>query len=79
MRNLLRLTLALALSTSLSMAQDAAAAAAPGVHTRTMMDTFHEGGWVMYPLLISSMLMVWLIIDGYMKTTKKYAYPCRAG
>ena len=75
MRNLLRLTLALALSTSLSMAQDAAAAAAPGVHTRTMMDTFHEGGWVMYPLLISSMLMVWLIIDGYMKTTKKYAYP----
>ena len=40
-----------------------------------MMDIFHEGGWVMYPLLISSMLMVWLVIDGYMKTTKKYAYP----
>lgn len=77
MRNLLRLTLALALSTSLSMAQDAAAAAAPapGVHTRTMMDTFHEGGWVMYPIVFCSMALIWLVVDGFIRTAKKKVYP----
>lgn len=70
----LRHTLALVLTTALLHAQEAAA---PGVKEKTMMDIFHEGGWVMYPLLISSMLMVWLVIDGYMKTTKKYAYPAQ--
>jgi biopolymer transport protein ExbB len=67
----LRHTLALVLTTALLNAQEAA----PGVQEKTLMDMFHQGGWVMYPLLIGSMMMVWLIIDGYMKTTKKYAYP----
>lgn len=78
MRNLLRLTLALVLTASLSKAQDAAAtaaAAAPGVHTRTMMDTFHEGGWVMYPIVFCSMALIWLVVDGFIRTAKKKVYP----
>jgi len=76
MRHTLRLTLALALTTGLARAQEAAAAApAPGVHTKTMMDTFHEGGWVMYPILICSMALIWLVVDGYMRTAKKKVYP----
>lgn len=72
MTPMLRSALALALTTGLLRANEAAA---PGVHEKTLMEIFHEGGWVMYPLLISSMLMVWLIIDGYMKTAPKFAYP----
>lgn len=64
--------LALGLTTALVRAQEAAG---PGVQEKTLMDIFHEGGWVMYPLLVSSMLMVWLVIDGYMKTAPKFAYP----
>lgn len=73
MRNPLRLTLALALSAGLAQAQEAAAA--PGVHTKTMMDTFHEGGWVMYPILVCSMALIWLVVDGFIRTTKKKIYP----
>lgn len=68
----LRTPLALVLTTALLRAQEAAA---PGVQEKTLMDIFHEGGIVMYPLLVASMIMVWLIIDGYMKTAAKAAFP----
>ncbi len=68
----LRTALALALTTGLLRAQEAAA---PGVTEKSLMDYFEEGGMVMPPLLVGSMIMVWIIIDGYMKTSAKHAYP----
>ena len=64
--------LALGLTTALVRANEAAG---PGVQEKTLMDYFKEGGMVMPPLLVGSMIMVWLIIDGYMKTAPKFAYP----
>ena len=68
----LRTPLALVLTTGLLRAQEAVA---PGVTEKTLMDYFKEGGMVMPPLLVGSMIMVWLIIDGYMKTSAKFAFP----
>lgn len=62
-----------------SMAQEAAApagqeaAAAP--HSKTLMDHFHEGGWVMYPIIICSIALVWLSVDLWMRTAAKKMSP----
>jgi biopolymer transport protein ExbB len=64
-------------------AQDAAApaaagaeSAAPVVTQHSLWDTFQEGGWVMYPLTICSIALVWLTVDLWMRTTiKKMAPP----
>ncbi len=59
-------------------AQEAApageAAAAPP-HQHTMLDTFKEGGWVMYPIAICSVALVWLTVDLWMRTTVKKMAP----
>lgn len=73
---------------AVSHAQDAAPAtpapAAPaadhgGAHgskkDKTLLDYFILGGWVMYPIAGTSILMVWLTIDGYMRTSTKRVYP----
>ena len=73
MRNTLRLTLALALTSAMAHAQEAAAA--PGVHEVTMMQRFKEGGWVMYPIVLCSMALIWLVVDGFIRTAKKKVYP----
>ncbi|MEN3941101.1 MotA/TolQ/ExbB proton channel family protein [Prosthecobacter sp. SYSU 5D2] len=60
-------------------AQDAApageAAAAPVIHEHTLMDRFHEGGWIMYPLLLCSIALVWLTVDLWMRTNVKSMAP----
>jgi biopolymer transport protein ExbB len=61
-------------------AQEAAAAAegagdAPVVHSKTMMELFHEGGWVMYPLTICSIALIWLTVDLWMRTNLKKMAP----
>lgn len=73
---LLALTL-LGLSTAGALAQAAAAAAAPAatVHEKTLMDLFHEGGWVMYPITLCSVAMIWFIVDGFFRTSAKKLYP----
>lgn len=42
---------------------------------KSMLDTYHEGGWVMHILLLFSIAMVWLIIDIWMRTTPKKMTP----
>ena len=47
---------------------EAAAAAKPPA---TLMDKFHHGGWVMYPITLCSVAMVWLVVDLWMRTAIK--------
>lgn len=57
-------------------AQEAAAEeAVETVHTHTLMDRFHEGGWVMYPLTLCSIALVWLTVDLWMRTNLKSMAP----
>ena len=49
--------------------------AAPKVRTKTLLDKLEEGGIVMIPLAICSMLMVYLAGDGFLRTMKKRAIP----
>ena len=62
----------LGLMTIAASAQEAAAA---GVHKKTLMDLFHEGGWVMYPITLCSVAMIWFIVDGYIRTSTGKLYP----
>lgn len=61
------------------LAQDAAPAAAeaaaPEVHQHTLMDRFHEGGWVMYPIMACSVALIWLTTDLWMRTSIKKMAP----
>ncbi len=42
---------------------------------KSMIHTYHEGGWVMHLLLICSIAMVWLIIDVWLRTSSKKMTP----
>ena len=61
----------LGLMTIAATAQEAAG----GVHKKTLMDLFHEGGWVMYPITLCSVAMIWFIVDGYIRTSAGKLYP----
>ena len=57
-------------------ADDAADAPAEKVvHTKTMMEIFREGGWVMYPLTFCSIALIWLTVDLWMRTNVKRMAP----
>jgi len=56
----------LGLLTATASAQEAAAA---GVHHKTLADLFIEGGWVMYPITLCSVAMMWFMVDGFIKTS----------
>lgn len=51
------------------------AAAAPHVEVKTFKDRFIEGGWVMYPLTVCSIALVWLTVDLWMRTSMKKIAP----
>lgn len=62
------------------VAQEPAADLKPGetkveVQQKSLLDIWHHGGWVMYPLALSSMIMVWLSIDIWMRTNAKSMTP----
>lgn len=62
-----------------AIAQDAAELK-PGetkvVHkSKSMLDIWHEGGWVMYPLAACSIALVWLTVDLWMRTALKKMAP----
>jgi biopolymer transport protein ExbB len=61
----------LGLMTIAASAQEAAA----GAHSKTLMDLFIEGGWVMYPITACSVAMIWFIVDGYIRTSAGKLYP----
>lgn len=41
---------------------------APTAETRSLLDTYKQGGWVMHVLLVGSIAMGWLIIDVWLRT-----------
>lgn len=57
-----------------AFSQAAAAPAAEGttevskVETTTLMQKFHHGGWVMYPITVCSVALIWLTVDLWMRT-----------
>lgn len=56
----------------------AAAATAPAAHKgkdKNLFDLYHDGGPVMHFLAVCSVVLVWLTIDGFIKTTAKKVYP----
>jgi len=69
-------SLFLGLATTNMFAQAApAAAAAPNHFDKSLLDLFIEGGWVMYPITVCSVLMIWFIVDGFLKTSTAKLYP----
>lgn len=80
---LLTLTLiALAVCGPLSaIAQEAATPAASpapaeqGAHKKTLFEMIKEGGWVMFPIGACSILTLYLIGDGVMRTSRNKALP----
>lgn len=57
-------------------AADAAAeTAAAEVSEDSFLDTLKQGGWVMWFLLAASIALVWLTVDGFMRSTIKRMFP----
>ncbi|HEX5176057.1 MAG TPA: MotA/TolQ/ExbB proton channel family protein [Chthoniobacteraceae bacterium] len=53
----------------------AAPAEAVPVHNKTLWETIKEGGWVMVPIGLCSVLTLYLIGDGILRTGKKRVLP----
>lgn len=55
--------------------EPAAEAAAEAVSEDSFLDTLKQGGWVMWPLLFCSIALVWITVDGYMRSMIKRMFP----
>lgn len=44
-------------------------------HSKTAIEVWQEGGWVMYPLAFCSIALVWLAVDIFMRTSSKKMAP----
>jgi biopolymer transport protein ExbB len=64
-----------ALAAPLLAQADPKPADAPVVRKKTLMDHFHEGGWVMYPILICSFGTAYLCWEGANRTSMKKMAP----
>ena len=58
-----------------ALAQAASPAADAPVVRKTLMDHFHEGGWVMYPILLCSIGTAYLCWEGANRTSIKKMAP----
>ncbi|MEI6712248.1 MAG: MotA/TolQ/ExbB proton channel family protein [Verrucomicrobiota bacterium] len=67
--------LALASIVCIPQAQAAEEKEKAAVHTKTLWEQIYEGGWVMIPIGICSVLTVYLCGDGWMKTGRKRTSP----
>ena len=56
-------------------AAPASAAANPPVHTKTLWEQIKEGGWVMFPIGACSILTLYLIGDGILRTSSNRVLP----
>jgi biopolymer transport protein ExbB len=76
-----KLTLALLLigffcvGATVATAADAEKKDAKAPHTKTLLTTIMEGGWVMFPICIMSVLTVYLSTEGVKKTSVKKTSP----
>ena len=59
----------------MTVAASAAEEVAKKTGEKTLMDLFHEGGWVMYPITLCSVAMIWFIVDGFIRTSAGKLYP----
>ncbi|MBP7948279.1 MAG: MotA/TolQ/ExbB proton channel family protein [Verrucomicrobiales bacterium] len=60
-------SLSLAFTTALLVALPSLASAQE-VHSKSFFKKLEEGGWVMIPLAICSIAMLWLLVDGILRT-----------
>lgn len=75
-RLLLLVLFLIACAMPVALAQEPTEAnAAPKVHKKTLIATLAEGGIVMIPLALCSILMVYLAGDGYLRTMRKRSIP----
>lgn len=79
--SLVAILFTLAAAMPIALAQDAPAAEGGAAteevvkHDKTMMEVFKQGGWVMYPLTICSIALIWLTVDLWMRTNLKRMAP----
>jgi biopolymer transport protein ExbB len=72
---LLLLTAFLCLGTAISSAEEPAKKDAKAAHSKSLLETLVEGGWVMFPIGIMSILTVYLSTDGIRNTSIKKTSP----
>jgi biopolymer transport protein ExbB len=48
---------------------------APPVHTKSLWEKIVEGGWIMFPIGACSIMTVYLIVDGVVRTSRKNVLP----
>lgn len=63
------------LGTAIASAEEAPKKDAKEAHTKTMLETLIEGGWVMFPIGIMSVLTVYLATDSTRNTSIKKTSP----
>ena len=77
--SLLAVLLTMATTVPLALAQEPAPAGEGTEevvhHKKTMIEVFKEGGWVMYPLTVCSIALIWLTVDLWMRTNIKRMAP----
>ena len=68
---------AIFLSPALAQSPAPAAAASPAetVHSKTLWEQIKEGGWVMFPIGLCSIATLYLIGDGYLRTSRARIAP----
>ena len=72
---LLLLTAFLCLGTAMASAEESAKKDAKAAHSKSLLETLVEGGWVMFPIGIMSILTVYLSTDGVRNTSIKKSSP----
>jgi biopolymer transport protein ExbB len=59
----------------LCLAEEGPAGEAGSVHEKTLFETLKEGGWVMIPISICSLLTLYLVGEGVLRTSRKRMMP----
>jgi len=72
---LLLLTAFLCLGTAIASAEESSKKDPKAAHTKSLLETLVEGGWVMFPIGIMSVLTVYLSTDGIKNTSIKKTSP----
>jgi biopolymer transport protein ExbB len=65
----------LCLGTAVAMADEPAKKDAKAAHNKSLLETLVEGGWVMFPIGLMSILTVYLSTDGFRQTSIKRTSP----
>jgi len=59
----------------LCLAEEGPAGEAASIHEKTLFETLKEGGWVMIPISICSLLTLYLVGEGVLRTSRKRMMP----